>query len=93
MAVNFRSYLHKSTNHIDVLSSNRIPLGCLRRDGKGLWTADEALRISILNYNGEMEGIGDYQTDRRLQGSLYPRWFPQWHALEAAIRQLSHVLH
>ena len=93
MAVSFRSYLHKSTNHIDVLSSNRIPLGSMKKDINGLWTADEALRVSILNYNGEMQGIGDYQIDRRLQGSLYPRWFPQWHHLEPAIRQLSHVLY
>lgn len=93
MAVNFRSYLDKDTKKIDVLSAQRIPLGSLHKDADTFWTSDRALRISILDYNGDMAGIGDTQIDRRLHGSLVPEYFPRWHTLEAAIRQLSYVLH
>ena len=93
MAVNFRSYLDKSRKSIDVLSSNRRPLGTLYKDSDGFWTADHGLQVSIVNFNGAMDYIGDTQTDRRLQGSLYPLWFPRWHTLEGAMRELSNVLH
>ena len=93
MAVNFRSYLDKSWKTIDVLTAQRKPLGHLYKDTDTFWTASRGLRVSILNYNGSMDSIGDTQTDLRLEGSLVPEWYPRWHTLEAAIRQLSYVLH
>ena len=93
MAISFRAYLSKPTNRVDVLSSQRRPLGSLYKDPDTFWSADPGLRSSIINFNGAMDNIGDTQEDRRLQGALYPAWCPRWHTLEGAMRELSYVLH